>query len=621
MSFIQDKIKKASQQYYSTGTSDLSDEEFDALLEQERKDNPNSDLLETGHGYDVSLDSTSGEKVHHKYGLVGSLPKCRKFEELSKSLKTCTDVIASLKLDGLSVVLYFINGILTSAVTRGNGTVGIDITNKVLRILNNGIALDVDFTGAIRGEIVMSNENFKEFQKLHPEAKNSRNSATGLINCDEVRDDLKFLDIIVYTVVGSENIEFTTYSQVLSFLSENFGYTKVVPHKFFNTKDWKVNFEESMNDLKSAWYDKYPADGIVLANNDLIIDDSVIEYDSMAYKFKAESKITTVQDIEWNLSKFGYMIPRIKFDELELSGAKVQYCTGHNAANIRDLRLGIGAKIQVCRSNEVIPYLETVVENTSNFSLPETCPKCGKEPSWNGVHLQCTNPECLNNDIQDVLIWFKHIVPTDGLGDTLILKFLEEIFGEDNISIEKIYSHGPLTTVESGKYVKLDLFVETFNRLFTNEVELSDAIEALNIPRFGHITSIKAAEYPEVIQAAMNDEDIPHTVYQLGDANSSSLVENKNKFKRLKFIENQIDWTVDNSSSKEDVCITGKLSVKRPIFEELVKKAGFNPVSSVKSDTKYLITDDPNSGSSKNKAADKYGVEKITEQEFRSRFM
>lgn len=634
MNLIQKQIKEASQKYYTDGTSNLTDEEFDNLLEKEKKENPNSELLKVGHGYDVYEDTTYGEKVDHKYGLVGSLPKCKIYKDFISTFKGVehSKFIASTKLDGLSVVLYFEKGKFVQAITRGNGHVGIDITNKIQYITKLDKILDETFTGGIRGEIVMSFENFKKFHEIHPESKNARNSVAGLMNNKELTSDLDFVDVVFYTIIGDESHQFKYYYDILNYLKLNLVNQKIVKYTSWSLRDINndVQLLQFMHQLKDNWYGDYPYDGIVNAADDIEYDDSAILYTSNAFKFKAESKETIVTNIDWNLSKTGYLIPRIQFEPIELSGATVQYCAGHNAQNIQDIKVGIGSRIKVTRSNEVIPYLEEVITE-KDYEIPIVCPSCGTKMIMNGVHLQCPNRECKNTDVQDALIWMSVLVPVDGLGDTLKLKYLCEYLGEDNISVENIYKAGPIQNTYS-QYVKEKLFNETYNRLFTDQFSLDSAILALNIPRFGDITASKLAKYPEEIQklyiegnAKLNQFERLHymdILRSIGNANYESLSSNEHKMRRLNFIKDQIVWSSKfGSDYRGDVCITGRLSVKRSIFEEELKNAGYVPVSSVKKDTKYLITDDPNSGSSKNKNADKYNIPKITEKEFRTRFM
>lgn len=633
MTPLQKKIMDASQKYYTDGTSPISDEEFDKLLEEEKKENPDSPLLDTGHGYDVNLDTTPGEKVKHKYGIIGSLGKCHNVKEIPTSMRTDMNppigspMIASLKLDGLSVVLYYKNGKFYQALTRGKDGIGIDITDKARTVLTKqqgfpDFSSGFPFTGAVRGEILMSYANFEEFRKNHPDAENPRNTTAGLINGKEITEDYKYINIVVYTVIGCENEEAERfdYNNIFKLLEDNFKYTAPKENFQCHTTLNDEEFIKYMDELKQKWYGIYPADGIVISEVNLKKNLPSIEYIAIAYKFPSEVKDTKVLDIEWNLSKTGYMIPRINFEPLQLAGTTVKWCAGHNAKFISENKIGPGAIIKITKANEIIPHLEEVIDS-AEYELPSVCPSCGKPLEWNGVHLQCTNRECKNSDIQDTLIWFDNIAPVEGLGDTLKLKFLAQMFGEDHISIDNIYNHGEITYNSDLK--KEQLFNNTFNKLFTNKVKLADAIKALNIPRFGSVTSEKLAKYPDEVKALVADTDTDiSNLSDIGDANFEVLKENKEKFIKLRHISPNIIWKDESSvEAKGDVCITGKLSRKRAIIEQELKSHGYNPVGAVKKTTLFLITDDPDGNSSKNQAANKFGTQKISESEFYEKYM
>lgn len=649
MSNLMDKIKNASQAYYTDGSSDLSDEEFDALLGQLREEDPDSPLLKTGHGFDVT--SVQGTKVHHKYGEVGSLDKCHTYLEIKKDIRNKFEkfgVLVSLKLDGLSVVLYYEKGRFIRAVTRGKGNIGIDITDKVYHILKNQhgiIPTAKDFTGAFRGEIVMAESKFQKFKKLNPDAKNSRNSTAGIINGKEITNDLKFLNIYVYSIIGCENYP-TIYVDVSnhhdSFVVKSPGYKTLIKsyfdiilfiHSVFAgytvPEEWLGDifsgistseslFEDIMQNCKSKWYGELPADGIVIASDKFHRNGNSIEYDAVAYKFPTDCKPTKVVDIIWELTKTRYLMPRIKVEPVELAGSTVQYCTGINAQYIKESGIGIGSHVMITKANEIIPQITDVITKTQ-YSLPTQCPVCGEPLEWNGVHLQCKNPNCLNASIQDVLVWFNKLAPTDGLGDTLICKFLDDMFG-DAVSIEKIYLHGKIK--ETSDSIQHNKFVQAYNTLFDGEFSLSDAIQALNIPGFGAVTATKLAKHAKEIRKFINTPNYGLSgVKSIGKANYAMLVNNTDKLHRLSFIKDNIIWKSSKPKEEIQVCITGKLSVKRSEFEWELKAAGFTPVSSVTKKTQYLITDNPNSGSSKNIAARKFDTAIMSEQEFRNKFM
>jgi len=626
-------IKEASQKYYSNGTSPLSDAEFDALIEEERAENPNSPLLSVGHGYDIS--STSGDKFPHKYGVVGSLPKCHSWDEFPKGLrdkKTCV----TLKLDGLSCAMYYRNGVMYQALTRGDGNIGIDITDKIHRIVPEYFTLeDKEFTGAVRGEILMSLDKFEEFSLTHEDAKNPRNSTAGLIGMKEVSDDLRYLTVVVYTAIGIESNQsypfplypFSDYESMHSWLVANFrNVVCMVSREYSNLEQ----FENDMKSLKGSWYTHYPADGLVITSNDITFNQAEvgtnISYNASAFKFKAESAVTTITGIEWNLSKMKYLIPILHVEPIQLSGATVKKCAGCNAKMVTMNGWGVGARVRMLRSGEVIPYIEETLKPVAP-EVPDTCPCCGTALTVEGVHLKCPNPDCRDIQIQDLLVWCNNIAPIDGLGDILKLKFFTE-FLKDNISIESVYDPKNDHLIMAARFSSGDqiigaqyrLFAQMLNGLYKNKVSIISALKALNIPRLGDATADLLSHYPEDVVKLMNGEIPYNMAYRLGDANSRSIIQHIDKFKRLNLIKENLVFDNENSNnSKIKVAITGSLSIPRKSFEQLLNNKGFI-VGDITKDTKYLITDDPDSSSSKNKKATQLGIEKITEADFRARF-
>lgn len=621
-------IAEASQAYYSTGTSPLSDAEFDALLEEERRENPNSPVLGIGHGYNINKDQRKDKKIPHKYGIVGSLDKCHNWDELPKSFKDREKRIASLKLDGSSCVMYYKNGEMYLALTRGQVvndiSVGIDITDKVKKIAPQYASIsDKTFTGAVRGETLMSYDNFKKYKELHPEASNARNSTAGLMGQKEVVDDLKFLNIIVYTIIGSEGLgSYIAYDTILAWLTAQYGKENVVPHQEFSYSEY--NFIHQMEFFKTMWYNKFPADGIVLTEKKVEAEDNSRIYNAVAFKFKAEVKETTVTGIEWNLSKTKYLVPTVLVSPVELSGAIVSRVAGNNAKNIVESGLGVGAKVRMYRSGEVIPTIDEIIEKVP-VELPTKCPCCDADLVWKGVHLVCDNPDCADMKTQDLLIWCENIAPVDGLGDTLKLKFFDEIIEayelpQSALSIEDIYDLSSYWEFRcEGAQEKL--FMQMLLGLKNNKVPMYKALLALNIPRIGDITAKKLAQHIDVIESLV-DGCYPsdRLLSIVGEATTGTILMNLNKFQRLTYIWDNIDKAVV-SADVVKVAITGSLeSMPRSQFEKLLNAHGF-VLGDITKDTKYLITNTPNSSSSKNAKADKLGIEKITENEFRSRYL
>lgn len=635
MTELELKIKEAAQKYYTDGSSDLTDAEFDELVDQLRKENPESELLKrTGWGYSITNDTTPGKKYLHRYGEAGSLEKCRTWDEIRSEYKS-NSIDISAKLDGLSVVLYYKDGVLDQALTRGDGRVGIDITDKIKVILGDSIP-DKTFTGGVRGEILITNDSFKEFQNIHPEAKNPRNSAAGLINGKEITDDFKYLNVVVYSVVGADSWysegAMIPMSKVRKWLRSNFRLT--APN--MNTHINSITFLENFDKLRAVWSRTYPIDGLVLTLNHARYEPgNCVIQKSQAFKFKSETAFTEVLEVEWNMSKTGYAVPRVRIEPVQLAGTTVQYCTGYNAKYILDNNLGVGAIVEIEKRGEIIPNINNVVAVAHHAYPPKFCPCCSCELQWEGVHLACKNPCCGNSVSKDTMIWTNVLAPVDNLGESLKEKFFTEMYS-DVPTIEDLMSNKP-TAYQNAPYGSQAYRMKLmFDKLFGDEaIKLTDAIKALNIPRFGDVNADNISQYPEQVKNLMElacdgscaDGMKLASLFEelkskIGVANTESLEKNMDKIARLRFIQKRIDWSLPTVSSecKGKVAITGKLSVKRSDFEKELKAAGYIPAE-ISKDTKFLITDNPNGSSSKNKKADAWGIVKISEQQFRKEYM
>lgn len=637
MTDLENRIRDAAQKYYTDGSSDLTDAEFDTLVEELRKVNPNSDLFQTGWGYDVQVDSTPGSKIKHKYGNIGSLDKCHNWKELGFLLQS-GPVDISLKLDGLSCVLYYEDSRLLRALTRGDGSVGIDVTDKIKHLIADTVN-EPHFTGAVRGEIIMSYENFSKWVQVHPEAKNPRNSTAGIINSkDATEEDLGYLDLIVYTIVGDESIRDTwsdryPVSNIRHRLKTMFSLDRVVPHVSDVYLDG-FTMDSVMQEYKDKMYGKYPADGLVVTFGYLPVMNAgshEVQYLAKAFKFPSEIVDSEVTDVEWNLSKTRYLIPRIRIKPVQISGSTVEYCTGYNAKYIQDNNIGVGTKVKITKANEIIPNIVEVIEPTTS-KIPDVCPECKQLLSWNGVHLQCNNPVCGNATLQDSLIWVSNISPMDGLGDTLKAKFLNMLVQGNELkdaSVESIMD-SKLKLPEDTNSAQQNLFAKMWNDLHTCKVPAMNAILALNIPRIGGITAMKLASRMDLLWEAYEGSisDPPYVPLStsailsgvIGRANSDAIESNLSKVSRLRYLVGRIEEPSKHTTSKGKVAITGKLSVKRSQFESELRECGYE-AGEISKDTKYLITDDPTSNSSKANFARKNNIQMISESDFRQLYM
>lgn len=660
MNSLERELRLAAHLYYQDGNSFLSDDEFDKKCDQLRSVDPNNSIFkEPSWGYNINNDSTVGERCPHRYGLVTGLGKAYTYKEVPNQFKVRC-IIGSPKLDGMSIALYYENSVLVQALTRGDYKQGIDVTDKVKLIIGDTLPTP-HITGGFRGEIIMSKDSYERYESCHDNIKNARNSVAGIINSKEITEDIKYLDIVVYTILADESLRkdivdeegmhsymvctHIDYTEAYELLNKNF--ENVAPYFTFTGLS-EDNFIDCMSHKFSelcAYY-PYEVDGIVISTKRISIDrNGQFKYDEIAVKFKSETAITKVEKVDWQMSKTHFAIPVVYIQPVELDGATITKCTGLNAKYIKDNKIENGAVVEIERHGQVIPYINRVINPVSiDDVLITNCPECGEKLEWEGVHLKCMNPLCGNAILQDALIWINNIAPLDNFGDKLRIKFLQKyISGE--ISVESIMDCEELVKIAvlcmdehpSPLISKqLILFSRMCNALFNKPVLASDAIKALNIPRFGDITSEKLASYPHLVKEifslsqAVNSDDtyvipdnfLDELIRCIGVANGQSIINNIKKFYRLRFVYNRIVWNSSSNSAevKGKVAITGKLSVKRSEFEKELKLAGWS-VGEISKDSKFLITDNPDSSSSKNKKADEWGIPKITEYDFRFNYL
>lgn len=624
---LENLIKKYATSYYS-GESEVSDEYFDGLVEELKYIAPDSELLKTGWGY-----SPSGrKKVHHKYGLhIGSLPKYKTIESIPGRFSGLSTRI-SAKLDGLSVVSYYENGQRVLCVTRGNGEEGQDITTKMDLICPEGKELPEKFTGAIRGEVVMPmsvwNSKYKELSKDNPSA-NPRNIASGLLNRDtltkEESEDLKY---VVYKILYSEGNYFkgvVSFHKIVEFL----GLSMTTVPRVFLVEPGQERFEQVVKMFRK----KYPCDGLVLTREPSVEPSGVFDYDEIAFKFQAKSKVVKVKEVTYSATRTGRMAPLVWLENpVELSGALVKKCTGFNAAFIRDSKIGPGAEIEICRSGEVIPHIMKVVKK-SEPELIERCPNCGEFLVWKGDDLVCEN----ESDTQLSYRFITTCADLDGAGPSLYSKIIETQGLTDVDSLAKF-----LSWIKSAGYEQVaetilkengDVFsgsvtqfhVETILRRLGEPIDPVYFIAGCNIKGISWSAAQSILdEYPKFFEDIANDKLDAEKLKDIKGVGWKTVETIEKHCDRIKKLYNSTTLaehiTSEELNPEFKVAITGTLSVKRSEFISELNRLGIEVSSNFK-EIKYLITNNPDSTSSKMKKARDNGVEVISEEDFRLKYL
>lgn len=641
-------IKRYSTSYYS-GAAEISDEEWDELVEELRELDPNSELLRTtGWGF-----QPTGKKERHRYGkCYGISSKIKDISDIPERFSP-TNSRLSAKLDGLSVVSYYKDGHRYLALTRGNGEEGKVVTDKINLISPTTVDISDNFTGAIRGEVlidVATWEHIKDEYEDNPSA-NPRNIASGLLNRDEISEETKRLRYVVYKItadpegrfdiVGSESYRFKGAED---YLYNNFREDYVPEISYVNSMTFS---QSAFNDYYTEFCKTFPCDGIVITKRELNYDytkDGEIIYDEVAFKFQSEKKIVTVTDVDWNAGRTGRIVPRIWFDPVQLSGAVVRKCTAHNAAFIRDNKINIGTVIEVTRSGEVIPYMTRVVDNPNTKPLlPTTCPNCGALLEWNGDDLVCQ----YENESQLIYRFISTVAEVDGVGwklYDLIIEILEmDTYKEFLSFLSKIQDEEGRSEVLStllplvGGSVTKDKCTKVIEKL-AEEIDPTVFLVACNIPGLSwnsannllknypeflsDVKTLKMATNPTDFMNSVIEPNINYNRVRLISGFGSSFVSTlKNFSSRIYDIATRVKVGSTKSEDPDEevahrfsVAITGSLSMKRSEFEEILKSYGVTTSSNFK-EIKYLVTNNPESGSSKMKKAKNNNVEIISEED------
>lgn len=606
-------IKSAAQNYYE-GKTTMSDNEFDRLVEQLRKQNPQSELLKTvGWGFDPN--KIKNVKVHHDYGIVGSLDKIHFPKEIP-----WTEYTITAKLDGSTCVAYYVNGKLVLALTRGNGEIGIDRTEKYQKIVESyNLTIPTDFTGAIRGEIVFTNAGWERYKLKYPDAKLPRNVSTGLFMGDDITDDLKYVSYIPYKVHGCTerySESFKEYSDVLNFL-EFCHFPKIPRHKILVSENATDEVIQALfSNLFAGWSQTLPLDGLVLNHGIKRHSNGFIEYTDIAFKFQAEEKETEVINVEWNLSKNNIMIPVIITKPVFLSGAEVSRCTGFNYKFILENKIDSGATIKMMRSGEVIPSCTEVIKPADKLTIPTKCPICGAELAVDGVHLRCINADCPNIKTAQMKEWLQVIGVRDilGVGPVLlddICKAYEEhgiINAEDLYNNDLYFIH--FTPANQIKYN------EILNNL-RQPATIAQIIVASNIQGLSKIQAEKIGEivYDHIMNPTVLAEEL-HKINGIGDFVVNAILNARSRLSRLFGLVPILRAPKgQKNGSQSQITVTGALSVPRKQFEQQCAAKGIR-VSDNLTNSKYLVTNNPDPSSSKAVKAKKLNIPMITEEEF-----
>lgn len=638
-----DKLNEYSKAYYVLDAPKISDKEYDELYDELlRLEEQSGIILPDSPTQRVGGDPLPCFEPHTHIHRLWSLDKVRTREDLIDWGRRVERLAESqhlprvkyaleYKFDGLTINLTYEGGRLMTGATRGNGIVGEDITPQIKTIRT--VPLTIPFKGKmeVQGECYMKLSVLDEINKTTDEKlKNARNAAAGALrNLDPRITAKRRLDCYCYNVGYIEGKKLETQDEMLGFLREN-GFT--VSDYLVFCDDIETVCDEIDKAEESRPHLDFLIDGMVVKVRDFTTREALGATEkfprwAMAFKFAAEETTTTVRDITWEVGRTGKLTPRASFDPVELAGATIRHATLNNYDDIQRKRVGIGSRVFIRRSNDVIPEILSAVEGDvpeRQVEKPTVCPACGAHVEHRGVHLYCTNSLSCAPQIAGRLAHYasRDAMDIDTFSEKTAALFVEELKLK---SIPDLYDLGPQD------YMGLQGFGERrINNLMaaierSKDCTLGAFIFAIGIPNVGAKTAKDLARRFGTIEALRSATVEKLTeVPDVGEIVARSIVE----FFADPSIATQVDRLLahgvkprpeevqqDSPISGKTIVVTGTLEkLDRRQAEALIESLGGKAAGSVSKKTDYVLAGE--SAGSKLTKARELGVRVLNEQEF-----
>lgn len=638
-------LNEASKTYYDEDNEVMSNFEYDKLYDELSE-------LEKITGTVLSNSPT----IHVGYEVVSELPKEKHSEPMlsldkTKDINTLADWlgsnegIVSWKMDGLTVVLTYENGMLKKAVTRGNGEVGEVITNNAKTFKNLPELIPYKGKLVVRGEAVIGYHDFKKINEAIPDAaakyKNPRNLCSGAVRqLDSAVTARRNVNFFAFFMAESEDHELNmrlgnSFENRFEYLSE-LGFDVVEYKKIKNGSEIPDTVSEFQSKLQE---NEFPSDGLVVDLNDIEYGKSLgitakFPRNAIAFKWKDEEAETVLRDIIWSPSRTGLINPVAVFDPVELEGTVVQRASLHNVTYVKEMQLGLGDKIRVYKANMIIPQISENITKSGEPHITDMCPACGAQTyiqNENGTEtLHCPNPECPAKNVKLFSLFAsRNAMNIDGISEATMEKFIDAGFLHHLSDIYNLSEY-------KEKIISMEGFGEKSYENIISSVDksrnarVSGFIYGLGIANVG-VSNAKmiARNFHDDIDSIISaSEDEISDIEGVGDVIAHAVkiyfekAENKdeiNKLRReIKFIHEETELPQDLSG--KIFVITGSLASypNRDALKKEIEDRGGKCSGSVSAKTNYLINNDIFSDSSKNKKAKMLGVKIITEEEFKS---
>ena len=636
------KLNKATEAY-DKGSPYISDEEWDAdyfalkeIEDTTRIVYPDSPTQSIHYNIVNKL-----KKVTHNHPML-SLQKTKDIEDIKVFLGD-KDWIAMAKMDGLTCSLRYVNGELVSAETRGNGIVGEDVTHNAMVIPSIPKHIDTEEEEIIvDGEIICTYKDFESFKENY---KNPRNFASGsirLLNSKECEQ--RHLTFIAWDLIKPKSFFLTNSLTALMFWG--FKVTPFLTNEYFNNNNY--SYKNVIDDIKFMCRNEiYPIDGIVFKY------DNTAEYDAagrtdhhfkggIAYKFYDDEYETEVKDIEWTMGRTGQLTPVLVYNDIEIDGTICNRASLHNISVMKNTMKGAfpGQRVYIYKANQIIPQVAYVQinkpDNVPLIPIPEVCPYCGApteiRKDYDSEVLYCTNPACSGKLINRL----DHFCGKKGL----------DIKGLSKKTLEKLIDWGWINSLEDifklqehrNEWIEKEGFgIASVDKILSaidsgSCCTASKFIAAIGIPQIGKVASEDLIKVYHTYNGFRHAVDFPdeddrlYNIKGIGEVMIKTLTtfdytEADNIFDNhiIEIISSvpEEDKEEDKKLKDKIFVITGK-TIKfknRNELKDFIESNGGKVTGSVSKKTNYLVNNDVNSTSSKNKTAKELNIPIITEQE------
>lgn len=632
-------LSQAAKAYYQESREIMSNFEYDKMYDQLLKLEQETGVVLAGSptqkvGYEVLSELP---KETHPSPML-SLDKTKEVAALQEWLGAQKGLL-SWKLDGLTVVLTYENGVLQKAVTRGNGEIGEVITPNARTFEN--IPLKIAFEGrlVLRGEAIIRYSDFEkmnaEIEDVDAKYKNPRNLCSGSVR--QLNSQItasRHVNCMIFALVEAEEVDFENSRTVQFQWLKNQGF-EVVEHQEVTAETLPEKVEYFAQAI--ADFD-IPSDGLVLTYDDIAYGESLgrtakFPRHSIAFKWADEIRETTLSYIEWSPSRTGLINPVAVFEPVELEGTTVSRASVHNISIMEGLELGVGDTITVYKANMIIPQIADNLTRSGVKDIPKICPVCGGDTKIQQVNdvkaLYCTNPECQAKKIKSfTLLVSRDALNIDGLSEATLEKFIGAGFIHEFADIFHLDRHKEAIVEMEGFGEKSyeNLMQATKKASRTTLVRMVYGLGIAGIGLANAKMLCKHFKYDfEAMRHAGAEEltEVDGIGGVLADAWCQYFASEKNQdmVDRL-LAELEIEQVEESEGSQPlagmTFVITGSVEhfANRKELQTLIEAKGGKATGSVTAKTTYLINNDKASKSSKNKKAQELGIPILSEEDF-----